>query len=111
MFTWKLNETNSKPTPGEEKLTTVVYEAAGDQVHVTIDGADANGKPIHNEWTGKVGGKDYGVIGDPKQDIRSYQKLDAQALKFADKKGEKATATGHLVVSANGKLRTRAAKA
>ncbi|PYL37432.1 MAG: hypothetical protein DMF36_09625, partial [Verrucomicrobia bacterium] len=59
MGTWKLNETKSKTAPGVEKLTTVVYEAAGDQVKVTIDGTDANGKPIHNEWTGKFDGKDY----------------------------------------------------
>src|SRR5205814_2207607 len=51
MGTWKLNETKSKTAPGMEKLTTVVYEAAGDQVKVTIDGTDANGKPIHNKWT------------------------------------------------------------
>ena len=40
MGTWKLNETKSKTAPGMEKLTTVVYEAAGDQVKVTIDGTD-----------------------------------------------------------------------
>src|SRR6266536_623074 len=64
MGTWKLNEAKSKTASGMEKLTTVVYEAAGDQVKVTIDGTDANGKPIHNEWTGKFDGKDYAVTGD-----------------------------------------------
>ena len=110
MGTWKLNETKSKTAPGMEKLTTVVYEAAGDQVKVTIDGTDANGKPIHNEWTGKFDGKDYAVTGDPTSDMRSYKKIDAQTLKFTVKKGDKTTANGRIVVAADGKSRTVTAK-
>jgi len=110
MGTWKLNEAKSKPAPGAEKLTTVVYEAVGDQVKVTIDGTDANGKPMHNEWTGKFDGKDYAVTGDPTSDMRSYKKIDAQTLKFTVKKGDKTTATGRIVVAADGKSRTVTAK-
>jgi hypothetical protein len=110
MGTWKLNETKSKPAPGMEKLTTVVYEAVGDQVKVTIDGTDANGKPIHNEWTGKFDGKDYAVTGDPTSDMRSYNKIDSHKLKFTVKKGDKTTATGRIVVAADGKSRTVTAK-
>jgi hypothetical protein len=110
MGTWKLNETKSNPALGAEKLTTVVYEAAGDQVKVTIDGTDANGKPIHSEWTGKFDGKDYAVTGDPTSDMRSYKKIDAQTLKFTVKKGDKTTATGRIVVAADGKSRTVTAK-
>src|SRR5438552_8786114 len=82
MGTWKLNEAKSKTAPGMERLTTVVYGAAGDQEKLTIDGTDASGKPIHNEWTAKFDGKDYAVTGDPKSDIQSYKKMDAQTLKF-----------------------------
>jgi hypothetical protein len=106
MGTWKLNETKSKTAPGMEKLTTVVYEAVGDQVKVTIDGTDASGKPIHNEWTGKFDGKDYAVTGDPTSDMRSYKKIDAHTLKFTVKKGDKTTATGRIVVADDGKSRT-----
>src|SRR5437879_13583093 len=49
MGTWKLNEAKSKFAPGAPKNTTVVYEAAGDNVKVTIDGTDKNGTPTHNE--------------------------------------------------------------
>ena len=62
---------NQNFTPGEGKNTTVVYEAAGDQVKVTIDGTDKDGKPTHNEWTGKFDGNDYAVTGDPKSDMRA----------------------------------------
>src|SRR6266403_4463536 len=82
MGTWKLNEGKSKLTPGEGKNTTVAYEAAGDQVKVTIDGTDKDGKPTHNERTGKFDGKDYAVTGDPKSAMRSYTKLDDPKLKF-----------------------------
>ena len=110
MGTWKLNEAKSKLTPGEGKNTTVVYEAAGDQVKVTIDGTDKDGKPTHNEWTGKFDGKDYAVTGDSTSDMRSYKKIDAHTLKFTVKKGDKTTATGRIVVAADGKSRTVTAK-
>ena len=103
--TWKLNETKSKLTPGEGKNTTVVYEAAGDQVKVIIDGTDKDGKPTHNEWTGKFDGKDYAVTGDPKSDMRSYKKIDDHKLAFTVKKDGKTTVTGHIVVAADGKSR------
>ena len=54
---WKLNEAKSKMAAGIPKNHTVVYEAAGDSIKVTIDGTDSDGKPTHNEWTGKVDGK------------------------------------------------------
>jgi phage gp45-like len=110
MGTWKLNETKSKTAPGMDKLTTVVYETSGDQVKVTIDGTDASGKPIHNEWTGKFDGKDYAVTGDATSDMRSYKKIDAQTLKFTVKKDGKTTANGRIVVAADGKSRTVTAK-
>ena len=105
MGTWKLNEAKSKLTPGEGKNTTVAYEAAGDQVKVIIDGTDKDGKPTHNEWTGKFDGKDYAVTGDPKSDMRSYKKVDDHSLAFTVKKDGKTTVTGRIVVAADGKSR------
>ena len=105
MGTWKLNEAKSKLTPGEGKNTTVVYEAAGDEVKVTIDGADADAKPTHNEWTGKFDGKDYAVTGDPKSDMRSYKKIGDRILAFTVKKDGKTTITGRIVVATDGKSR------
>jgi hypothetical protein len=104
--TWKLNEAKSKLSPGLPKNTTVVIEAAGDQVKVTVDGVDADGKPTHNEWTGKFDGKDYPVTGDPSSDARSYKQVDDRTLGLAVKKGGKTTMSGQIVVSADGKTRT-----
>jgi hypothetical protein len=106
MGTWKLNEAQSKFAPGAPKNTTVVYEAAGENVKVTIDGIGSDGKPTHNEWTGKFDGKDYPVTGDPNSDARSLTKIDDRTLGFDVKNGGKTTMSGRIVVSADGKSRT-----
>ena len=103
--TWKLNEAKSKLTPDAGKNTAVVYEAAGDQVKVIIDGTDKDGKPTHNEWTGKFDGKDYAVTGDPKSDMRAYKKISDRILAFTVKKDGKTTITGRIVVTADDKSR------
>src|SRR6201984_569672 len=104
--TWKLNEAKSKIGAGSPKNTTVIYEAAGDSVKVTVDGTDGDGKPLHSEWTGKYDGKDYPVTGDPSTDARSYKKVNDHTLAFTNKKGDKVTISGHGVVSADGTTRT-----
>ena len=104
--TWKLNEAKSNFSPGAPKNTTVVYEAAGDNVKVTIDGADGDGKPVHNEWTGKFDGKDYPVTGDSSSDARALKKIDDHTLTFDVKKGGKVITSGRIVLSADGKTRT-----
>ena len=104
--TWKLNEAKSKFAPGSSKNLTVVYEEVGDNVKVTIDGTDGAGKPTHNEWTGKVDGKDYPVTGDSNADARSLKKVDDHTWMVSVKKDGKVTLTGRIVVSADGKART-----
>jgi hypothetical protein len=106
MGTWKLNEAKSQIPSGFMKNSTVVYEAAGDNVKVTTDGTDKDGKPMHTEWTGKFDGKDYPLTGDPTADARSYKQIDDHTLALANKKGGKATTSGRIVVSADGKTRT-----
>jgi len=104
--TWKLNEAKSKIGAGAVKNTTVVYEAAGDSVKVTVDGVGADGKPSHSEWTGKFDGKDYPVTGDSTIDTRSYKKVDDHTLTMINNKDGKPTITGRIKVSADGKTRT-----
>ena len=103
---WKLNEAKSKIPAGSGKNLIGVYAAAGDSVKVTVDGVDANGKPTHNEWTGKFDGKDYPITGDPAADAREYTRVDDHTLTFTNKKGGKITLTGRIVVAADGKSRT-----
>jgi hypothetical protein len=104
--TWKLNEAKSKFSPGAPKNTSVVYEAAGDNIKVTVDGVGADGKPSHNEWTGKFDGKDYPLTGDPSADTRSYKKIGARTLELTNKMGGKLVVSGKIIISADGKSRT-----
>jgi len=103
--TWKLNEAKSK-FAGKARNHTVVYEAAGDQTKVTVDGVDESGAAIHNEWTGKFDGKDYALTGDSTADMRSYRMINSRTLSMTIKKGGKTVTTGRIVVSADGKTRT-----
>ena len=106
MGTWKLNEAKSKLAAGTAKNSTVVYEASGDSVKVTIDGTDASGNPTHSEWTGKFDGKDYPVTGDSTSDTRSYDFRSAHHVGFKAKKGGKVTTSGTIELSNDGKSRT-----
>lgn len=106
MGTWKLNEAKSKLATGAAKNNTVVYEPAGDNVKVTIDGTDAAGNPTHNEWTGKLDGKDYPVTGDPTSDTRSYDQRTKHKTGFTVKKDKKVTITGTIILATDGKSRT-----
>ena len=92
--------------PGTPKNDTVVYEAAGDSVKVTVEGTDGAGKPARNEWTGKYDGKNYPVTGDPSADERSYTRVDDRTLTFTSRLAGKETVTGRIAVSADGKTRT-----
>src|SRR5262245_27726830 len=106
MGTWKLNAAKSKIGAGAQTPSNVVYAPAGDSVKVTVDGVDGTGKAVHSEWTGKFDGKDYPVTGDSTADMRSYTKVNATTLSFAQKKGGKETLSGKIVVAADGKSRT-----
>ena len=103
--TWKLNEAKSK-FAGKARNHTVVYEAAGDQTKVTVDGVDENGGAVHHEWTGQFDGKEYPVTGDPGSDTRSYRTVNKNTLAMTAKKDGKVTLTGRIVISRDGKSRT-----
>jgi hypothetical protein len=94
MGTWKLNEDESE-LAGPAKNTMVKYEMAGDNIKVTVDGVDADGKPTHNEWVGKFDEKFYPVKGDAISDMRSYKIVDDHTLGITMKKGEEVTGHRH----------------
>lgn len=106
MGTWKLNEAESKLNPEAAKVTTALYAPAGDSVKITVDGVDKDGKPVHDEWTGKFDGKDYPVKGDPRSEMRSYRKIDDHTLELTVRKSGNVVTSGFIVISADGKSRT-----
>src|SRR6476659_3468286 len=106
MGTWKLNEAKSKIPAGATKNNTVTYEAAGDQIKVTVDGVDGSGNAVHSEWTGKFDGKPYALTGDPAGDMRSYRTVNRRKLSLRSTKAGKLTTTATITVAPNGKTRT-----
>jgi len=71
-----------------------------------VDGVNGEGKPTHNEWTGKLDGKDYPLVGDSNADTRAYKTINDRTTELTNKKKSKVTTTGRIVVSADGKSRT-----
>lgn len=104
--TWKLNEAKSHFGKGATKNHTVVYEKAGDEIKVIVDGNAADGSATHNEWTGKFDGRYYAVTGDPTSDMRMYRRINKRTLAIRGRKEGKTTLTGTITVSRNGKVRT-----
>lgn len=106
MGTWKLNKDGSIIPAGAPKNNTVTYGPAGENIKVTVDGTDSDGKPIHSEWTGKFDGKDYPVTGDPNSDTREYTEVNDHLLRYVAKKGGEVTMVGRVGVGSDGKTRT-----
>jgi len=106
MGTWKLNQSKSSIPAGTAHNNTVVYAPSGDEVTITGDGVDGNGKAIHQVWTGKFDGKDYAAKGSPTHDMRAYTKVDANTLTYTLTKDGKKLGNGKVVVAADGKSRT-----
>jgi uncharacterized protein YaiE (UPF0345 family) len=106
MGTWKLNAAKSRFSAGAMRYRVVVFQAAGDEVTVTVGGTDAHRKPTRNEWRGKFDGKDYPVVGDSREETRSYTIVDDHTLGFNTKKGGEITISGRIVVSGDGRSRT-----
>jgi hypothetical protein len=106
MGTWRLNAARSKFSAGATRDSVVVFQAAGDEVTVTVGGTDPHGNPTRNEWRGKFNGKDYPVVGNPNEDMRSYTIVDDHTLGFNTKKSSEITISGRIVVSPDGRSRT-----
>jgi hypothetical protein len=124
MGTWKLNEAKSKIAKGSAKNQTVVYEMSGDMIKVTVNGTDADGDPVNNEWTGKFDGNYYAVTGSTNSDtrMRSYRRINSRSLAIREKAGArvgrnpktgevvripaKVVVTGMITVASDGKSRT-----
>ena len=108
--TWKLNLDKSKyePASGAPKSQTVKQEAvAGGGMKSTVDGVDAQGKPLHTEVTTMFDGKSTDVKGAPDANTtRVYKRIDTRTYEFVASVAGKGTVTSRSVVAADGKSRT-----
>ena len=104
--TWKLNEAKSKLLPGMGKNMTVVYTEMKDEMKVTVDGVDKDGKPTHSVWVGKFDGKAYPVKGNLPYNSVAYKVDNDRTYDLTAMKDGKMLWTGKSTVSADGKSRT-----
>jgi hypothetical protein len=105
--TWKVNLAKSKFPQGQApKSTTLVYEAAGAGIKVTVDQVPADGPAIHYAFTANYDGKDVPVVGNPNADMSARTRVNATTTKLVNKKDGKILSTATLVVSDDGKTLT-----
>ncbi len=106
MGTWKLNEAKSKLHPGMGKNTTVTYTEEKEEIKVTVDGVDKDGKPTHGVWIGKWDGKAYPSKGNMSWDSAAYKVVDDRTNDITTMKNGKIVWKGTIKVAADGKSRT-----
>ena len=108
--TWKLNLAKSKYVPATlaPKSQTVKQETAtGGGMKVTVDGVDAQSKPIHTEVTSMFDGKSSAVTGAPDANTtRVYRRIDSRTYEYVQSVGGKLTTTVRTAIAADGKTRT-----
>jgi hypothetical protein len=109
--TWKLNVAKSKYSPGPApKEGTLKVESEPNGLKITIHGTDAEGKPVHMEFSPKYDGKDVPVTGMPGTDTISMKKIDDYTIEAVSKKAGKPLVTTRTVVSKDDKTRTTTQK-
>jgi len=92
--TWKLNVAKSKYSPGPPpKEGTLTVEAIPNGLKITIQGTDAEGKPVHMEFAPKYDGKDVPATGMPGADTISMKKIDDYTVDAVSKKEGKPLTT------------------
>jgi len=105
--TWKMNTEKSKYSPGPPpKNLTVVVESDRDSYKIDATGTDADGKPIHVQYSAKFDGKDYPATGIPNADSVSVKRIDENTVETTQKKDGKVVMTITSKVSKDGKTRT-----
>jgi hypothetical protein len=108
--TWKTNLAKSTFSPGptpKVAATVKLDSAPGGGLKLTIDGADAEGKPTHTESVSTFDGKDTPVDGAPALNTtEALKRIDGRTFEAQGKVGGKPTVTTRVVVAADGKTMT-----
>ncbi|HKZ73739.1 MAG TPA: hypothetical protein VJ011_06735 [Steroidobacteraceae bacterium] len=100
---WELNLSNSMYDPGPAPKSMVRMQAIdGDTITVTSDIVDADGQSRQLQYTAKLDGSDYPIIGALNADTIALKRIDARTLEFKQKKGGRTTLTGKHQVSDDG---------
>ena len=102
--TWKRKPSGTSNDP-IKNLTTVRTPSDGG-VKVTITGERTDGTAMNSSYNAKFDGKEYPVTG-ANWDTISMKQIDANTFSFETKAGGKSYNSGRIVISKDGKTRTR----
>ena len=109
--TWKLNLAKSTYSPGPApKSGTLTIEAHDGGIQYTSHGENAEGSPIHIEFTAKYDGKDNPVTGSSDFNSIALKRIDAHTVESTTKKDGTVMLSSRTVVSHDGKTRTLTSK-
>ncbi|HEX2457815.1 MAG TPA: hypothetical protein VHI99_29225 [Vicinamibacterales bacterium] len=104
--TWKLNVEKSKYSPGPgPKSTTVVIKPDGDKIQVTVKTIAATGSAATTEYSYRLDGRDYPVIGSSDYDTVAL-KGSGSTVEGIRKKAGKVVQNYKRVISGDGKTMT-----
>jgi hypothetical protein len=105
---WKLNLAKSKYNLPDAvpKNQTLKQEASPDGMKAVVDGVDAQGKPMHWEYSAKYDGKDYPWTGNPNADMVVLKRVDDRSYEATWKLKGKTLMTSKSTVLPDGKTRT-----
>ena len=104
--TWKLNAAKSQPGANAMRVETLKFEATPEGIKVSLEGTDAQGKPLKAGYTSKFDGKEVPWTGNPMADTAAPKKIDDDSYQGTSKMGGKPTLSAKVVVSKDGKTLT-----
>jgi hypothetical protein len=109
--TWKLNLDKSKYSPGPApKSATLTIKAQDGGIKYTSHGENAQGAPIHVEFTAKYDGQDNPVTGSPDFNSIALKRINADTIEATIKKNGMVMGTSRTVISHDGQTRTLTSK-
>jgi hypothetical protein len=104
---WKLNAEKSQfSSEAGARAQTLTFEATPDGIKLSAEGTDAQGKPMHGEYTSKFDGKDVAWTGNPSADVASPKRIDDSSYENTWKLSGKQTMKSMVVVSKDSKTLT-----
>ena len=104
---WKLNLAKSTYSPGPApRSMTFNFQMEGQNLKNTVEGIDAEGKPIKSVFIHIYDGKSYPTTGAVGYDASTYTPVDANIVKFTRMNAGKVIQSGFQVISSDGKTFT-----